>query len=201
MRQHLAIVALVAVLSVVYLWPIPVAPGRYLLAAEDTANMLWQVAWGARQIVRDPGNLYQGNIFAPYPGSFAYTDTALGLGFVSIPVYQLTGDPVLTYNACLFACFLLTPLAVYVLAFDLVGARLPSLFAAVAFGFSSYRRWNIDTVNLCALMFLPLALWSLRRATIAARDGAGAARWLALFALTFVGNALCSFYYLFMLDR
>src|SRR5688572_30426085 len=86
---HLAIAALLAVLNAIYLWPLAVAPRSYLLAAEDTANMLWQVAWGARQIVRDPGHLYDGNIFAPYPSSFAYTDTALGLGPISIPLYNL----------------------------------------------------------------------------------------------------------------
>ena len=200
MRRHLPPIIALAIMHLVYLWPLPVAPGRYAINAGDTANMIWVLNWGARQLVRDPRHLYDGNILRPHPKSFAYTDTALGDAPLSVPIRALTGDPVVTYNVTLFLVFLLTSLSTYALAYDMVGSRGAAFFAAVAFGFASYRRWNIDTINLCSLQWLPLALLSLRRGLRAARTGRGRFwPWMVLFAVSFAMNALSSWYYAFML--
>ncbi|MFN7976095.1 MAG: 5'-nucleotidase C-terminal domain-containing protein [Acidobacteriota bacterium] len=196
MRAHAAPIAIVALLAAMYLYPISVLPGRFLVSAEDTAVTLWGLCWGARQLVLDPAHLYDGNLFAPHPKSFAYNDASLGDAPFSVPIYWITGSPVVTYNVSLLLVFFLTCAATYALAFDMTRHRGGALFAAVAFGFCSPRSWYMDAMNASSVQWMPLALYCLRRCLA---PGARPYRAAIAFAVLAALTAMCSWYSAFML--
>jgi len=120
----------------------------------------WILARGA-QWLRQGGNLWDAPIFHPYDDTFAYSEHLLGIVVFVAPIYWLTGNPLLMYNAALLGSFVLAAGGMYLLAHALTGRRDVAIVIALAFAFSPYRLGSqITRLQMLMTGWLPLALWA-----------------------------------------
>ena len=177
-------------------------------AVEDKQDALlntWIVGWVGHALVTDPLNLFNANIFYPYPNSLAFSETMLPQGLFALPFNLAFDNTVLGYNLVLLASFFLAAYAMYLLVFDLTRSRGSALVAGTIFAFNPFNLGNLAQVQLLSFGWLPLAIMYLRRmlrtserrVEDASRISSFASRAVLLFSLFFSLQALSSFYYAF----
>lgn len=175
-------------------------------AVEDKQDALlntWIIAWVGHALITDPLNLFNANIFHPYPNTLAYSETMLPQGLFALPFNLAFDNPILGYNLVLLASFLLAAYAMYLFIFDLTRNRGAAIIAGTIFAFNPYNLGNLAQVQLLSFGWMPFVMLWLRRlltADRALRFGIGAlrVRICFLFALAFSLQGLSSFYYAFL---
>ncbi len=187
-------------------------------AVEDKQDALlntWIIAWVGRALITDPLNLFNANIFYPYPNTLAYSETMLPQGLFALPFNLAFDNTVLGYNLVLLASFFLTAYAMYLFVFDLTRNRGAAIIAGTIFAFNPYNLGNLAQVQLLSFGWTPLTFLFLRRllksdrrpttddrnSQFAIRDFRFSIfdfRLAFLFALCFSLQALSSFYYAFL---
>ncbi|MBI5302865.1 MAG: hypothetical protein HY868_12075 [Chloroflexi bacterium] len=180
-------------------------------AVEDKQDALlntWIVAWVGHALITDPLNLFNANIFYPYPNTLAYSETMLPQGLFALPFNLAFDNTVLGYNLALLASFFLAAYAMYLFVFDLTRSRGAGIVAGTIFAFNPYNLGNLAQVQLLSFGWLPLAMLWLRRilnsefkiqnSKFKLRITNYELRICFLFALFFSLQALSSFYYAFL---
>lgn len=139
----------------------------------DPLFSLWRLAWIAHQLVRDPLNLFNANLYYPAQLTLAYSDSMLLPGLLTAPFFWLGVPSLPLYGATVLATFVLAGVAMYVLVRWLTGQPPAALVAAVAFAFCSFRYQHYFQLELLWACWMPLTLLGVHR-TIArgrVRDG------------------------------
>ena len=160
MYRHGLVVPLFVLLTLLALWPLPMhlwneIPG----GAGDPLLTIWIHSWTCHALANfDLGGLFQANIFYPAPLTLALSDHMLSNLLVFAPVYWASGNPVLGHNLVLLTSFLLSGLAMYILAFHWTRRVGPSLVAGFIFAFFPARFAQIGHIQLLNLQWSPLAL-------------------------------------------
>ena len=125
----------------------------------DTGIAIWAYHWNLHQLFRNPANLFQANIYYPYPNTLAMADNFLGIALLGLPVHWLAGNPMLTYNCILFLTCSLTGLAM----FGYIRAKTASGLAGLAAGAMMvalpYHYAHVATIHRTMLASFPLTLW------------------------------------------
>ena len=178
-------------------------------AVEDKQDGLlnvWIVAWVGHALVTDPLNLFNANIFYPYPNTLAYSETLLPQGLFALPFNLAFDNTVLGYNLVLLASFFLAAYAMYLFVFDLTRNRSAGVIAGIIFAFNPYNLGNLAQVQLLSFGWMPLVLMYLRRLLNSKfkflnsklRITNYELRICILFSLFFSLQSLSSFYYAFL---
>lgn len=220
---HVVVFILYTLLAIGMTAPLAFHMGDHLLgtdsnAVNDTYFSIWIFGWQAHQLIADPLNLFQGNIFYPFQNSLAFSEIILPGALFYLPLEYATGNPVLAYNLIVLFSFPLNAFAMYLLAVDWLGRgdgerrredqgkeqdairhplfaiRYPHVIAAfvagVVFGFCTYKMGELRHVQLLLALFMPLTLLYVARFLRAPNFHNG-----FLTALFFGLNALASLYY------
>ncbi len=180
-------------------------------AVEDTQDALlntWIIGWVGHALITNPVNLFNANIFYPYPNALAFSETMLPQGLFALPFNLAFDNTILGYNLVLLASFFLAAYAMYLFIFDLTRSRGAAIVAGTVFAFNPYNLGNLAQVQLLSFGWLPLAMMYLRRmlhqSSIASRQPPDFSLFqsyfsqdLILFAIFFSLQALSSFYYAF----
>lgn len=188
-------------------------------AVNDTYFSIWIFGWQAHQLIADPLNLFQGNIFYPFQNSLAFSEIILPGALLYLPLEYATGNPVLAYNLIVLLSFPLNAFAMYLFALDTLSHSIPpslhrslspslpaplspalnpsispslpaAFIAGLIFGFCTYKMGELRHVQLLLALFMPLTLLYVARFLRAPNFHNG-----FLTALFFGLNALCSLYY------
>ena len=170
-------------------------------AVEDKQDALlntWIIAWVGHAAITDPLNLFNTNIFYPYPNTLAFSEILVPQGLLALPFTLATDNPILGYNLVLFAMLWLNAFAMYLLALDWTGNRTPGWVAGAIYAFSPFNLGNLAQIQLLSLGWMPLAILYLRR--VVGRRGleSGVGRIVRdaiLFAFFFVLQSLSSIYF------
>lgn len=198
MRRIPAIVLaglLYLLLTVAYTWPLVLHPGTHV--ANDLGDSLLNMsifAWNARtQPLTDAWwNMPQ---FYPATGVTAFSEHLLGFAPITTPVFLATGNPVLTYNLVFFLSFVLSGLAAHALGWSLTRRHDAALVCGLAFAFAPYRAAQLSHIQVLSSYWMPVALVGLIEYV---RDHR--ARWVLLFAVSWLMQALTCGYYFFYLS-
>ena len=178
-------------LTIALTWP--VATGLTHLVPGDFGDPLfssWALAWDVTHLGR---GWWHANIFAPHPLALAYSEHFLPQALQALPVYLLTGNPILCYNLLFLSTFVLSGFGMFLLGRELTGNATAGLVAGLAFAFAPYRVSSIPHMQVLSSAWMPFVLFGLRRyfTTGRTRPLAGAAvAWL-------VQNLSCGYYLLF----
>jgi hypothetical protein len=188
-------------------------------AVEDKQDGLlnvWIIAWVGHALITDPFNLFNANIFYPYPNTLAFSETLLPQGLFALPFNLAFDNTVLGYNLVLLASFFLAAYAMYLFVFDLTRSRGAGIVAGIIFAFNPYNLGNLAQVQLLSFGWMPLAMLWLRRlmreSTVVSRQSTvntqqssvncrfsiADFRLCFLCAIFFSLQALSSFYYAFL---
>lgn len=162
---HAAVLASYTALSLLHLHPFALHFTTTLPRAvrEDVLLHGWILAWSARQLLRAPWDLFDANAFFPYPDSLAYTEHLVPEALPVAPLYALTRDPVLTYNAAYLLIFVLAGWGMFLLARRLTGDPLAAWVAGAFCCYFPAKRWNLAHINTLAVHGVPFALLALHR--------------------------------------
>jgi hypothetical protein len=177
------VVVAAAALTIAFTWPITprlAQVGR--IDSGDGQYSIWNVAWVARALVRDPLHVFDANIFHPAKGTLAYSEPNILAGVLAVPAWLLTGSALAAHNSVLLLAFTLSVLSTYALARHLSGRRDAAWFAAIAYSFCPYAMAHLTHIQLLMTFGPPLALLCLHQLVERVSPARAAALGLALFA-------------------
>jgi hypothetical protein len=156
--REIPILAFLAAATFFLTWPVARhAPNRLPSDLGDPLWHCWVLAWNYE-------TLYQGqwerfwdtNYLHPRKNVLARSaDHSALIALLGAPVYLAFDNLLLEYNFLFLLSFFLTAYATYRLALYLTGSRAASLFAGIAFGFSTYRFDHLGHLNLLQTQWIP----------------------------------------------
>jgi hypothetical protein len=193
-RATAASLLLFVVLSLVLTYPLALHMADAVEDRQDALLNVWITAWDGHQLLSDPLDLFDANIFHSYPRTLAYSELLLGNGLLALPITAATGNPVLGYNVALLLSFVLSGLGIYLLVLALTRSPGAGMVAGTIFGFSAYRMTNLAQAQLLTTQWMPFALLALLQLMRRPRM-----RHVVTFVLFFCLQALSSFYYAILL--
>jgi len=161
----------------------------------DGQFSVWNVAWVARALFRDPLHVLDANIFYPHRWTLAYSELNLMAGALASPVYWFTGSAYAAHNFVLLLSFVLSGTSMYFLCREVSGNRLASVPAAIAFAYCPHLFAHLPHIQLLMTAGLPLSLLALHRVVDQPSVGRGAALGVAMAAQAYA----CAYYSIFVL--
>ena len=185
----LAMVLACLVLACLFTYPLAWNMASAVPVAGDSLFVSWVLAWDYHILTTHPLSLFDANIFFPERNTLAYSEIMLGDLPLSAPVYALTGNPLVAFNALLIGSFALNMLSMGALAWRLTGDRGAATIAAAVFAFAPMRIAELERPQLLATWWLPLGLLALERLV-----ATGRARYLHATVLLIVLELLSSLY-------
>ncbi len=181
-RPVLTAVIVFALLAVIHTWPLITDPAH--LSRNDSADAElneWIVSWVARQLPRDPAQLFSANIFAPETRTLAFSEPLIPPGAMAIPIRWAGASPVLTYNILLLVGLVLMGVATSIVMTGWTGDLYAGLLAGSAVAFNSQTMTRLAHIQAIHAEWMPLVLWSLDRLVFKTRTRD--ALWLSLFVI------------------
>ena len=155
----------------------------------DPVIDLWTLDWLTGHAL-EPGQLFHGNVFHPFPYAALHSDLSLGTALLALPLRPFLGDPVPLYNAGLLLALAFGGWAFCRLVDELTGRLSAGLLAGVLAAFGSHQLYHVYHLNLLSTGWLALLLLALHR--LAERPGPA---WALLAGVSFALSALSSGYY------
>ena len=156
----------------------------------DPALNTWILWWNAHAVPYT-ARWWNAPAFYPISGVLAFSENLLGLSLISTPLQWLGASPQSAYNVVFLLTFPLCAVGAYLLAMELTGREDAAFIAGLLFGFAPYRIAHMPQIQCLAAFPMPFALLGLHRYL---RDSR--ARWLALFGVGWLLQALCNGYYM-----
>jgi hypothetical protein len=155
-----AVAGLYAVLTFVYLWPLPRLWGDHLGPdLGDPLFNLWVLKWSVHQIRLGLPDLWNANIFHPNPGTLAFSDHLLGPAAQLALFLKVIPNAIAGYNFLFFTSFIGSALAT---CWVLRQSGLSWTAAALAgwmYAFSSFRLSQMSHLQILIAQWIPLTLW------------------------------------------
>ncbi len=191
--KHEWIWALLGFSALAVFWTWPVAANlnsRIPHDAGDPVLNIWILWWNA-QATPLTDAWWNAPMMWPVPGSMALSEHLLGLSIVATPLQLLGAGPIAAYNVCLLLTYALSGFFAYLLGKRLTGSTFAGICAGIAFGFSPYRASQLAHIQVLSSQWMPLALLGLH-----AYLETGARRWLVVFGLAWLLQALSNGYFL-----
>jgi hypothetical protein len=195
MRRVLLVAAALAALTVAYTWPLALH-FRSAVAAHDRGDPLlvtWILWWSTHKVPLTTA-WWNAPAFYPSPGVFAFSENLLGLAPIAWPIIVITKSPLAAYNASFVLSYVLSGLGAYFLGFVLTRRHDAAALSALAFAFAPYRLSHTHHLQLLSSYWMPVAIAALHLYVDDPRP-----RWAALFAGSWLMQALACGYYFFYL--
>ena len=193
-RKHLTAALLFLALTILMTNPLFLHMWNAVEDKQDGLLNTWIVAWVGHAMLTDPLQLFNANIFYPYPNTLAFSEILIPQSLFALPFTLFTHNPIFGYNLALLAMLWLDAFGMYLFVFDLTRRAEAGWIAGAIYAFNPFNLGNFAQMQLLTLGFLPLALVCLRK-LLNARAKQDVWRFGFLFALFFVLQALSSFYY------
>ena len=171
MRRAWHALAAYTVMTLAATWPL--AGGLARDVAGDLGDSLlnmWILSWDCEQLlailhgdVSRVVTFFDANIFHPAPLALAYSEHLLPQALQVLPIYALTGNPILCYNLLFLSTFVLSALGMYLLVRQLTGNALAAFVAGLLFAFAPYRLPQSSHVQVLSSQWMPFVLYGIRR--------------------------------------
>ena len=161
---------LFSLLTVLMLYPL--STNLSSMAPEPTDPLLnvWRMQWNARAFLSGPAgiaNLFDTNIFYPFPLTLAYSEHFLMMSAQALPFLLIFDSHLVGLNWAVLLTFILSGYGMALLVTGWTGYRLAGLVAGLLFAFSPHRFGQLNHLELLVTEWLPLTLlalhWTLTR--------------------------------------
>jgi len=191
--QQWGVLTLFAGLAVLMLYPLSVSLTTMVPEPTDPLLNAWRMQWNAQAFLSGPqtiANIFNTNIFYPFPLTLAYSEHFIMLSLQALPFLLLADSHLLGMNLSVLVTFALSGYAMYLLLTDWTGRRAVGIVAGLLFAFSPLRFGQVNHLELLVTQWMPLALLALHWTLI--RPGW---RYPVLFIIFFNLQALSGFHY------
>lgn len=157
----------------------------------DSIFDIWVISQHIQKIIYpDFKHYFDSNIFFPYKNTLMYSNHYFTQSLLSLPIYIITKNPVLTYNLMLLFSFFTTAMGMFLLARYLTGSSGAALIAGLIFGFSPFMISHFTHLQILTAGGIPLTFLFLHKFFHHERI-----RDLLLFSLFFILQFLASGHY------
>jgi hypothetical protein len=136
----------------------------------DPLLVMWILAWDCEQILRILGGdvsriagFFDANIFHPAPLTLAYSEHLIAQALQILPVYVVTGNPILSYNILFLSTWVLSGFGMYLFVRELTGSAIGAFVAGLMFAFAPYRVPQSGHLHVLSSQWMPFVLFGLRR--------------------------------------
>lgn len=206
MRSAWRALAAYIVITLAATWPLARGLGRDVAwDLGDSLLNMWVLAWDAEQLLAILGgdfsrirSFFDGNIFYPAPLTIAYAEHLFPQALQILPVYALTGNPILCYNLLFLSTFVLSGLGMYLFVRELTGNARAAFVAGLLFAFAPYRLPQSPHLQVLSAQWMPFVLYGFRRYLDSVQAGRRRLRPLAGASLALVvQNLSCGYYLLY----
>src|SRR3989304_4898910 len=102
-------------LTIILTYPILPNVTRGVSNTGDPLLNAWILDWDTHALLTRPLDLYNANIFFPYPSTLAYSESLLGSAFLASPIILLTRNPLLAANVLTLIGFAISGWGMYLL--------------------------------------------------------------------------------------
>lgn len=193
---------LYAGLAVWITWPLTAQINRRVAGdLGDPLMATWAMSWVMTHLTRaltgDVAALQQlwdANIFYPESNTLALSEHFVGQSVQMLPLWWITGNPILAYNVSVLLTFIVTAVAVMMLTRAFTGGVVAPLFAGVLASFNTYRFGpELTHLHVLSIQWLPLAMLAIHRFIAAGTQGWLVATGLFVIALNLSSGALMVF--------
>ncbi|HXV97378.1 MAG TPA: hypothetical protein VEC93_03075, partial [Anaerolineae bacterium] len=192
-RREWAILSLFFLLTLIMLYPLSLNLTNMVPEPTDPLLNAWRMQWNAHAFLSGPAavaNIFNTNIFYPFPLTLAYSEHFLMLSALALPFLLLPDSHLVGMNLSVLVTFVLSGYAMYLLITAWTGQRWAGFVAGVLFAFSPYRFGQLNHLELLVTPWMPLAIlalhWTLTRPGL---------RYPVLFSLFFILQALSGFHF------
>lgn len=178
-------------LALLLTWPLAMCADRCLSGnLGDPLLNAWIVGWGAERLAGGFAGVWDAPIFYPHEDTLAYSEHLLGIAVLVAPIYWLSGNAILAYNAAFIAAYALAAFGMYLLAKQLTTRVDVSFVTALAFACSPY----LTTSQTTRLQMLYCGWMAIGLAGLHGYFQTGARARLIMFAAAYVMLGLCNMY-------
>ena len=105
------------------------------LGRTDLRFGTWLTARNADALSTRPHRLFDAEICYPTRNALAYGEPGVALGFLAIPFWIASGDPLITFNAVLISIGMIAALAMFLLIRELTGSPQAAIVAGLFYAF------------------------------------------------------------------
>ena len=192
-RSHESLWALLGFCALAIVWTWPVAANLNTRVPHDAGDPLlvvWILWWNAHAVPFTEA-WWNAPMMWPMAGAMTLSEHLVGLGLVATPLQLAGANPVTAYNVCFLLTFALSGFFAFLLGRRLTGSTFAGICAGIAFGFAPYRVSQLAHIQVLSAQWMPLALLGLH-----AYLSTGARRWLVVFGIAWLIQALSNNYFL-----
>lgn len=195
-RAPAYIVSLAGFLLLALAWTWPVAAHASTHVPHDLRDpvlVTWILWWNAH-VLPLTAAWWSPPILIPMHGALALSEHLIGLSPFAVPIQLSGGSPLLAYNVCLILSYALSGWFAYLLVFRLTGSTAAAICGGVAFATAPYRAGQLEHLQVLTSQWMPAMLLGMHGYL-----SSGRRRYLALFAASWLLQALSNGYYLMFL--
>ncbi len=145
--------------SIFFTWPLLPRMTTALSSSPDSLLNAWALGWSFHILPRDPMSLFDANIFFPRPDTLAYSEHLFGITVLVWPLFAVTGNLTLAYNAAVFSSFLLSGVGMYLLVREITASPWAGLVSGTIFLAAPYRFGHLLQLQLLTLQWFPFVFW------------------------------------------
>ncbi|MDP1568825.1 MAG: hypothetical protein Q8L86_02380 [Vicinamibacterales bacterium] len=153
------VTALYVAVTVVFAYPVSLAPATTLLANDPDAHLyLWTMGWNAHAFATGLTGIFEANIYYPERLTLAYSENLIGTAVFAAPVLWLSDNLVLALNAALLITPVLCGLGAFLLARALGLSVAAAVLCGLVFAFSPARFFRLSQPHVTAVQWVPFML-------------------------------------------
>jgi hypothetical protein len=208
MRRTWHAVVLYAAVAIIATWPVARGLDRNVAGdLGDPVFAMWALGWNCDQLLAilrgDLSRLatyFDANIFYPAPMTLAYSEHFIPQSLQALPLYALTGNPILCYNLLFLSTFVLSGLGGFLFVRELTGDTRAGFVGGLLFAFAPYRFPQTPHLQVLSSQWMPFALYGLRRYFASIDETTPQGRWRPLLgagAALVMLNLSCGYYLMF----
>jgi len=195
-RRNLGFFLLFVALALLLTYPLVLHVGSALRGTDlnglgDPLLNTWILAWNDHKLAHlDFSGFFDGNIFHPQLRTILYSEHLLPLALMALPIYLLTGNPILAYNLIFLLGFALSGFGMFCLARHLTKSPAASVASGIIYAFSPFMMSHTYQIQVVSAWGIPFAFLSLHKFFEENR-----LKPLLLFALFYIIQSLSNGYY------
>jgi hypothetical protein len=199
-RCHLAVLVVLAVITLVMTYPLILQLGNSLRDPGDPLLNAWILAWDVEQLTTgNVAGFFDANIFFPHDRTLAYSEHLFTQSLVALVPLLIWDNPVLAHNLVTLLAMLTSAFGMYLLARYLTKDPVAGLAAGVVYGFSPFMFDHLVHVQVLTAGGIPLVFLFLVR--LFERERWSDLAWLWLFTvLQMLANGYYAVYLAFFVS-
>jgi len=191
--EHLIVVSLFGIITLLLCYPLlSDMKGHIGKNLGDPLLNVWILGWDIHSFLHGNfSNIFDANIFYPYPGTLTFSENLFGTALLGLPVFLLTKNIIITYNVLFIIGFILTGWAGYLFVKELLPYRIAAFMGGIIFTFNPWRFNHIPQIQIITAWWIPLCFWALIR-----YHRTRALKYLIGFLIFFVLNSVSNAHYM-----